>query len=989
MSAEEADASSRAEVATGSDIAWTIRISDTESAPKSFPTLAIQLRNRGASIASTSFEIAAAKPLQSLSARQVSVELAPGEEKTLLHTLYVPPDAPGASAPVVTVRQANGPIRETTIRIKSAAAFKAKTVEGDSRFIRSGEQASYKIRIENTGNTPLHFAFAPKTSPEKSQTKATPETLLVPAGVTGEAIVEMQAPADVAVYTAFVTSLDIVADELPDTAARECLYFHTEVFPPQTPPKRMALYEALKGSIQIGIGSTNGPRRGRGASEAFTESLAVEGLVGEQTRLQFLQSFTHPSERRGELSSALSSLPGTSQRNFFHFGLYNPHWDLELGEVSAVSARLLSPRETGDGVRAAMRPLSRPESLQVEIFTERNTLTLNRKDVFGAALSGSPASGPLEFWRVASLSKRRDRGPQGRDWDSVALESGWKIPLKIPLRAELSAAVGRNHEGQSGAAWQAALHHNRTLPGEKDESPLKAGVEYAVGGKGFPGTQNGREDRRGYASYRFREDPAYLEAYASYNESIYKVVPNIERTLVEEQDVLPEFLRTSQSRLVNVGLRWKTFKPDAGAWHLPSGNFELQQTRYFNRSNFFDQADEKAAALNLTLLDQAQPDTGGATWHLNLASRGGLEMHEDGSSGRTDSSFLTVGPNLTYGRPAPNFLEKLAGPGVLGLEFSARYTHNFDADRSALNRTGVSANASATWQTDGWSLKAASALYSYDNAGVSSRTSASIDRRIGRSWWAGVQAALTTRQSTGTRGNSANEGAVMLTFRPDFSVPVPWMPQRGQSTGRVFEDLNNNGRADAGELGIAGVKVAAGKGQALTDDNGSFTLPSTESGSYPLKITPPADVHYNESAARKVEQVQIVKGEITNLAVGLIKPTTCEGQVRFARTENADAELLKAINHATSEELAGFEITATDATGKEYRGFTRADGFFALYLEPGEYQLAIDRSTLRAQHTVTPERVTIKIAQERIEGLEFTVADQPKKIRKTFTAQNP
>jgi hypothetical protein len=227
----------------------------------------------------------------------------------------------------------------------------------------------------------------------------------------------------------------------------------------------------------------------------------------------------------------------------------------------------------------------------------------------------------------------------------------------------------------------------------------------------------------------------------------------------------------------------------------------------------------------------------------------------------------------------------------------------------------------------------------------------------------------------------------MLTFRHDFSIPVPWLPRRGQATGRVFEDLNNNGNFDRGEPAIGGVKVAAGQAQALTDEEGRFTLPPTESGKYPLVVTPPADVQYNQKTTANEQQLDIAKGLVTDLSLGLTKPTVCEGQVRFAKTTSADAALLKAIKGETKEDLSGFEIVATDAAGRQHRGFTRADGFFSLYLEPGTYQLEIDRATLRGQQTVAPARVAVAVERTRIDNLEFTVTDAPKKIRRTFTAQ--
>ena len=44
------------------------------------------------------------------------------------------------------------------------------------------------------------------------------------------------------------------------------------------------------------------------------------------------------------------------------------------------------------------------------------------------------------------------------------------------------------------------------------------------------------------------------------------------------------------------------------------------------------------------------------------------------------------------------------------------------------------------------------------------------------------------------------------------------------ATGTVFEDLNGNGLLDAGEPGVAGVRVSDGETVRLTDESGRYRL---------------------------------------------------------------------------------------------------------------------------------------------------------------------
>lgn len=976
----------RAEVDVGkqlpSGVEWSLSIPPLEADPRSFPALAIHLENQTTSPQKLRLHFDLG-PLRSLSGGDLEVALRANEKKTVLYTLYIPPEATGGSEIALRARAGDGMVQETSIRIKAVANCKATADSINTRFLRPGEKAVYKLKIVNTGNVALHCAIRPTTSPQAASTTVTAENLVVAVGGNAEAAVAVAIGGEMTDCTSFVTSVEINTAELSGDAARQFLYFHTEAFPQPAPPDRTHLFETLKGSVLVGAGSGNGNQeQRRGADGVVRETLTLAGLISDNTRLQFIEAFTHPSNGNGNQSSALSSLPGGNTRNFFHLGFYNPYFDLEAGEVTTAPARLLSSREIGDGFRAAVRPTG-SDKLQVEAFAEENTLSLIRKEVFGATVSGRLKDSPLEFWRVGTLSKRGDIGPQGRDWDTVGVDTGWRIPLTIPLRAEFSAAAGENSNGQSGVAWLAGLHYNRLLQGEPDTSPLKAGVEFAAGEKGFPGEQNGRDDRRAYASFRFSANPTYLEAYANYNDSEYKVVPNVEKTLEEEQSLLPDFLLTSQSRLINAGVRWKTLAPTPGAWHLPAGNAEFQATSYFNKGNFFDKTDERAVALNLQPFDQ--PGTNGIDWHLNLLGRGGAETHATDGTQKRDSPFLTLGADLNYSRPAPEFLNKIGGPGQVNFEFSGRYTENLDGDTEALNRTGVSVTASASWQTDTWSARAGTTFYSYASEGISDRVWASITRKVAKDWWAGIEAAYTHRGSgRGGSGSGRDESAALLTFRHDFEIPVPWLPRSGQAAGKVFNDVNNNGRQDTGEPGLEGVKVAVGKSKALSGQGGEFSFAPMLDGTYPVEVTPPADVHFNQNGDHPTEKMILTKGAVTQLAIGLTKPTTCEGQVRFIR-EHSEAD---AASDDKSEDLSGIEIVCTDSAGRVERSATRADGFFAIYLEPDTYEIKINAATLKPRQGVSPEKLTVKVERTRIEDLAFTVTERTKRIRKTFTAKN-
>jgi hypothetical protein len=150
-------------------IEWSLSTPAFEADPRSFPTIAIHMQNRTTSSQTLHLHFDLG-PLRSLGSRDLEVAVRASEKKTVLYTLYVPPEAAGGSDVPLRARADDGTVHETSIRIKAVANCKATADSVDTRFLLPSEKAAYKIKIVNTGNIPLHCAIRPNTSPQAAST---------------------------------------------------------------------------------------------------------------------------------------------------------------------------------------------------------------------------------------------------------------------------------------------------------------------------------------------------------------------------------------------------------------------------------------------------------------------------------------------------------------------------------------------------------------------------------------------------------------------------------------------------------------------------------------------------------------------------------------------------------------------------------------------------------------------------------------------------
>ncbi len=198
--------------------------------------------------------------------------------------------------------------------------------------------------------------------------------------------------------------------------------------------------------------------------------------------------------------------------------------------------------------------------------------------------------------------------------------------------------------------------------------------------------------------------------------------------------------------------------------------------------------------------------------------------------------------------------------------------------------------------------------------------------------------------------------------------------QRGGVSGRVFLDLNGNGRFDRGESPLAGVRVVVGPVFATSDSNGAYsvwdllpfeptpvTVDSTTLAS-PLWVPgfAAAVVEPSPNRFRKVDLPVLPGGAVEGLV------SWAEGAAPPADSSGATA----------NRPVAGVVLVFRHLASGEQRVITTfTDGaFYLMGLRPGEWDVSVDERCLGLLHAqARTTRFTIRslVDGDAVEGLNL------------------
>ena len=180
-----------------------------------------------------------------------------------------------------------------------------------------------------------------------------------------------------------------------------------------------------------------------------------------------------------------------------------------------------------------------------------------------------------------------------------------------------------------------------------------------------------------------------------------------------------------------------------------------------------------------------------------------------------------------------------------------------------------------------------------------------------------------------------NDLDVRLGMRMSFDVFKRGWDPHGRISGHVYKDKNSDGRYTKDEQGIKGVKVKIGDNQALTDDNGYYSMDVKAKSVLvaPQTDTIPSGTVFSTATG---QVINIKQWKDTKVDFGLNSQTGIYGLVFVDKNDNN-------VPDATDQFIRGAKIIVD----KKYTSVTDTQGaFYFRNISEGEHSLSIDINSL-------------------------------------------
>jgi hypothetical protein len=160
--------------------------------------------------------------------------------------------------------------------------------------------------------------------------------------------------------------------------------------------------------------------------------------------------------------------------------------------------------------------------------------------------------------------------------------------------------------------------------------------------------------------------------------------------------------------------------------------------------------------------------------------------------------------------------------------------------------------------------------------------------------------------------------------------------QRAGVAGRVFLDANGNGRFDAGEEGLANVRVQAGSSNAISDSSGQYRL---------WDVVPFEPVIVAADSLSFESPLWVASNPAVTIAPGPNRYTVVDIPVVLGSV--VEGSVLRRFGSGTQGVAGAALVLREDRTGRERNVTTFTDGsYYLLGVRPGDYTLLVDPRVL-------------------------------------------
>lgn len=182
---------------------------------------------------------------------------------------------------------------------------------------------------------------------------------------------------------------------------------------------------------------------------------------------------------------------------------------------------------------------------------------------------------------------------------------------------------------------------------------------------------------------------------------------------------------------------------------------------------------------------------------------------------------------------------------------------------------------------------------------------------------------------------------------------------------KYFDDINNNGIQDDGEMNIQGIVVKLANHFAVTDKKGEVKFYNLPEGNYNIQII-------NSKGWQLAGSEHVFLNKNIQMSVPLLKFGKLHGVIEESN-----------IKYITSQEnLAGIPIIARDVHGKSFKTLTNQQGRFTMYLPAGNYDVYVENDGLAFKISDNKKNVLIDINKPKHIDFEYKTERRKVDIKK-------